>query len=61
MDQKKVKDMFIKAKWSSKKDFNGWWPYLTSLCKGETREDAIARIKADNPSLNFKDFDFVEE
>lgn len=52
---------WVNAEYSNKKNFNGWNPYVTSLCKGETHEEAICRIKSDNPNLDFRNFRFTEE
>ncbi len=52
-----MEERWIYALHSDKYHFSGWYPYWTILCKGETLEDAIARIKADNPNLKFKDFE----
>jgi len=47
---------WINAEYSSKRKFNGWHPYITSLCDGETMEDAISRIKSENPQFDFRNF-----
>ena len=52
--------IWVKAEYSNKKEFSGWHPYITSLCKGETLEDAITRIKSENPNLEFKNFNLTK-
>lgn len=38
-----------------------WFNYHTSLTPGETKEEAIERIKRNNPGCDFRNFEFIEE
>lgn len=51
----------IKQENSSAKQEHVWFNYHTSLTPGETKEEAIKRIKRNNPGCDFRNFEFKEE
>lgn len=56
----KGKCKWVKAEQRNKNNVGGWNPYITSLCNGESIDDAISRIKRDNPQLEFRNFELSE-